>query len=303
MNKKELDHLKDLVEKYHEVLINKTKYINVQDIDNEQKSEMECDEEDGEEELSDQDEEAEHEQDEIDDDQEYKEAYENVLKENAELKADQDKAKKLKRLNKGIKKSNEAQYEEDDQEDSESEEIEDDFKEYEEEEDEKNKAASQENKPMRSPSLGEINRSPSYRSIDSKTVKKEAIKYQGPDQAAKRRDSGASIRSRASNKRFADSVSEKSNQKVKRQMSMYRRDKLQGLESDYHQYLQKNQGIFVIRCQMMNIELQKIRETLDLEKMMVEFTNFKKLQKEIKQDEVYRGLQTIIIDIENTLVT
>ena len=36
---------------------------------------------------------------------------------------------------------------------------------------------------------------------------------------------------------------------------------------------------------------------------MLEFTNFKKLQKEIKQDEVYRGLQTIIIDIENTLVT
>ena len=36
---------------------------------------------------------------------------------------------------------------------------------------------------------------------------------------------------------------------------------------------------------------------------MLDFKNFKKLQKEIKQDEVYRGLQTIIIDIENTLVT
>ena len=54
---------------------------------------------------------------------------------------------------------------------------------------------------------------------------------------------------------------------------------------------------------MMNIELQKIRETCDLEKLMLEFPNFKKLQKEIQQDEVYRGLQTIIIDIENTLVT
>lgn len=36
---------------------------------------------------------------------------------------------------------------------------------------------------------------------------------------------------------------------------------------------------------------------------MIEFKNFKKLQKEIKQDEVYRGLQTVIIDIENTFVT
>lgn len=36
---------------------------------------------------------------------------------------------------------------------------------------------------------------------------------------------------------------------------------------------------------------------------MIEFPNFKKLQKEIEQDEVYRGLQTVVIDIENTLVT
>jgi hypothetical protein len=54
---------------------------------------------------------------------------------------------------------------------------------------------------------------------------------------------------------------------------------------------------------MMNIELSKIREKYDIEKMMLEFKNFKKLQKEIKQDEVYRGLQTVIIDIENTFVT
>ena len=33
---------------------------------------------------------------------------------------------------------------------------------------------------------------------------------------------------------------------------------------------------------MMNIELSKIREKYDLEKMMIEFKNFKKLQKEIK---------------------
>jgi len=41
---------------------------------------------------------------------------------------------------------------------------------------------------------------------------------------------------------------------------------------------------------MMNIELSKVREKYDLEKMMIDFKNFKKLQKEIKQDEVYRGL-------------
>ena len=72
---------------------------------------------------------------------------------------------------------------------------------------------------------------------------------------------------------------------------------------DYHQYLQRSQGIFVIRCQMMNIELSQIREKYDIEKLMVDFKNFKKLQKEIQQDEVYRSLQTIVIDIENTLVT
>ena len=53
----------------------------------------------------------------------------------------------------------------------------------------------------------------------------------------------------------------------------------------------------------MNIELSKVREKYDLEKMMTDFKNFKKLQKEIEQDEVYRGLQTVIIDIENTFVT
>ena len=36
---------------------------------------------------------------------------------------------------------------------------------------------------------------------------------------------------------------------------------------------------------------------------MTEVRNFKKLQKEIQQDDVYKGLQTIIIDIENTLVS
>jgi hypothetical protein len=41
---------------------------------------------------------------------------------------------------------------------------------------------------------------------------------------------------------------------VKRNESVFRRDRLKGLELDYNQYLQINQGIFTIRCQMMNIE-------------------------------------------------
>ena len=36
---------------------------------------------------------------------------------------------------------------------------------------------------------------------------------------------------------------------------------------------------------------------------MKKFKNFKRLQNEIQQDEVYYGLQTIVIDIENTLIT
>lgn len=37
--------------------------------------------------------------------------------------------------------------------------------------------------------------------------------------------------------------------------------------------------------------------------MMLKFKNFRNLQNEIQQDEVYNGLQTIVIDIENTLIT
>ena len=51
----------------------------------------------------------------------------------------------------------------------------------------------------------------------------------------------------------------------------------------------------------MNIEVNKI--SANLEKLMVDFPNFTKLQDEIEQDEVFCGHQTIIFDIENTLVT
>ena len=53
----------------------------------------------------------------------------------------------------------------------------------------------------------------------------------------------------------------------------------------------------------MNLELHKIVKKLNIEKMMFQFRNFKKLQKEIQQDDEYKGFKTIIIDIENTFVT
>ncbi len=54
---------------------------------------------------------------------------------------------------------------------------------------------------------------------------------------------------------------------------------------------------------MMNIEYAQIEKKYNLELMMLKFKNFRNLQNEIQQDEVYNGLQTIVIDIENTLIT
>ena len=54
---------------------------------------------------------------------------------------------------------------------------------------------------------------------------------------------------------------------------------------------------------MMNIEYAQIENKYNLELMMLKFKNFRNLQNEIQQDEVYNGLQTIVIDIENTLIT
>ena len=64
---------------------------------------------------------------------------------------------------------------------------------------------------------------------------------------------------------------------MKRNDSVYRRDKLKGLEIDYNQYLQINQGIFSIRCQMMNIEYAQIQKKYNLELMMLKFKNFRNL--------------------------
>ena len=53
----------------------------------------------------------------------------------------------------------------------------------------------------------------------------------------------------------------------------------------------------------MNIEYEKIKEKYDIELMMKNFRNFTRFQNEIQQEIGFRGMQTIVIDIENTLIT
>lgn len=153
---------------------------------------------------------------------------------------------------------------------------------------------------MYSPSLRDISKPQSKRGTKNKMVVASS-------QPLRKKSFGSirSIRSDKKSKKFLmqlDHGSQRSGSSFG-DSSLYRRDRLNGLESDYHVYLQSQQGIFTVRCQMMSTEVQKLRHKVDVEKLMTEFPNFKKLQKEIEQDDVYRGLQTVVIDIENTLVT
>ena len=50
------------------------------------------------------------------------------------------------------------------------------------------------------------------------------------------------------------------------------------LQMDYKDYLRIYQGFFVIRCQLMNIEYQKIRVEVDLENLMRNTERFKNSQ-------------------------
>ena len=85
--------------------------------------------------------------------------------------------------------------------------------------------------------------------------------------------------------------------------SAYRRQKVNALEIDYPEYVQEQQGFFVIRCQMMNLELSKIAKAgVNLSELMQSFKNFNKLRSEIEQDTMFKGFKTLVIDIENTLV-
>jgi hypothetical protein len=50
--------------------------------------------------------------------------------------------------------------------------------------------------------------------------------------------------------------------------SAMRKNKLSGLELEYQDYIVQQQGIFVLRCQIMNKEFQKIQEMVNLEERM-----------------------------------
>lgn len=47
------------------------------------------------------------------------------------------------------------------------------------------------------------------------------------------------------------------------------------LQMNYTDYLRIYQGLFVIRCQLMNVEYQKIRVEVDLDNLMANIEKFK----------------------------
>ena len=85
--------------------------------------------------------------------------------------------------------------------------------------------------------------------------------------------------------------------------SVQRKQKLNNLEIEYHKYLEQSQGMFVVNCQMMNSEFKTILEQYDLEQQILDFPNFSRLQKEIAQEKIFKRTKTLVIDIENTLLT
>jgi hypothetical protein len=53
----------------------------------------------------------------------------------------------------------------------------------------------------------------------------------------------------------------------------------------------------------MNQELQQILQDNKLEELIKDFPNFTRLQKEIKQEKIFKKSTTLVIDVENTLLT
>ena len=79
--------------------------------------------------------------------------------------------------------------------------------------------------------------------------------------------------------------------------------KMKCLHMDYKDYLRIYQGFFVMRCQLMNIEYQKIRAETDLCNLMINTENFKQSQTNFKMSGYCGHKKTIVIDIEKTLLT
>ena len=58
-------------------------------------------------------------------------------------------------------------------------------------------------------------------------------------------------------------------------MSVGNKQKMKYLQMNYTDYLRIYQGLFVIRCQLMNVEYQKIRVEVDLDNIMANIEKFK----------------------------
>ena len=58
-------------------------------------------------------------------------------------------------------------------------------------------------------------------------------------------------------------------------MSVGNKQKMKYLQMNYTDYLRIYQGLFVIRCQLMNVEYQKIRVEVDLDNLMANIEKFK----------------------------
>jgi hypothetical protein len=70
---------------------------------------------------------------------------------------------------------------------------------------------------------------------------------------------------------------------------------------DYNTYFEKFQGIFVIRCQMMYVELQKFK--VDLKNLMENGRKFDAICESLIPHRLFKNRGSIVIDLENTLLT
>lgn len=70
---------------------------------------------------------------------------------------------------------------------------------------------------------------------------------------------------------------------------------------DYFQYFQTMHGMFVIKCQMMQVELSQLN--LNLEQMMNAADRFSTHRDCLVPHVKYRNRYTIVVDLENTFVT
>ena len=74
------------------------------------------------------------------------------------------------------------------------------------------------------------------------------------------------------------------------------------LQMNYFDYIREYQGLFVINCQMMNIEFLNLQKDT-LGSILISQKNFSKTQKKMKMSKLIKDRTSLVFDIENTLVT